>query len=83
MASHVTRKLLLAAGCLVLSACATESPYPRQQVTQTTPAEATRLLGCRDDEVAFCIETNCALEDYYCTNRNDVRDLFKAGDFRH
>jgi hypothetical protein len=83
MVAHVTRKLLPAAVALVCSACAAENPYPATQVTQITPAEATRLLGCQDDEVAMCIETNCELEDYYCANRGDVREMFKAGEFRH
>jgi len=83
MAAHLTRNFRLAAVCVAISACVAEQPYPTSQVTQTTPEEAARLLGCRSDEVAFCIGTNCELEDYQCANRGDVRELFKAGEFRH
>lgn len=74
---------MLTVACLATAACATENHYPASQVTQTTAAEAARLLGCASDEVAFCVETNCELEEYRCTSRSDVRDLLKAGDFRH
>jgi len=83
MAAHLTRNALLLTAGLVLSGCAAESPYPSSQVTQTTPQEAARLLGCQNDEIAFCMETNCELEEYRCTKRSEVRDLLKAGDFRH
>ena len=83
MGAHLTRNALVAAVCLAFGACATDSSYPARQVTQTTPQEAARLLGCQDDEIAFCVETNCELEEYRCTQRSDVRDLLKAGEFRH
>jgi hypothetical protein len=83
MTAHVTRNCRIAVACLTVSACASESPYPGTQVTQTTPREAARVLGCHTDEVALCVEINCELEDYYCGNRGDVREMFKAGEFRH
>lgn len=83
MAAQFTRNFRLAVVCLAISACATEQPHLTSRVTQTTPEEAARLLGCSSEEVAFCVETSCELADYQCASRGDVRELFKAGEFRH
>lgn len=40
-----------------------------------TVAEIARDLGCRDDEVAVCIEVNCQPEQYTCVPRGRVRDM--------
>ena len=45
--------------------------------------EAARLLGCDHDEVAVCIQTNCELEEYYCAPSDDVKKMFRAGEFRY
>lgn len=75
--------MLIPAACLALGACASGDPRTTKPNTQTTPAEAARILGCNEDEVAFCMEVNCELEEYYCANRNDVREMLKAGEFRY
>jgi hypothetical protein len=77
---------MISAASLALGACATSDPRTSTststQLTQTTPAEAARALGCIDDEVAVCMDSNCELEEYYCAPRDDVRKMFKAGEFR-
>jgi hypothetical protein len=41
-----------------------------------------RELGTqRTSARAECIEINCELEEWYCAPRDQVRDMFKAGDF--
>jgi hypothetical protein len=82
MAAYLTRFVLVSAACLALGACAASDPRTSARLTQTTPAEAARALGCNDDEVAVCMDSNCELEEYYCAPREDVRKMFKAGEFR-
>jgi hypothetical protein len=62
-----------------LTACA--STEGNDRTPTPTAAEVAKVIGCNSDEVALCIEVNCELEEWHCANRNDVRDLFKAGDF--
>ncbi len=71
--------LLLAIPVACLAACASSEPnyHPREP----TAAEVAKLIGCGSEEVALCIEVNCELEEWRCADRNDVRDMFKAGDF--
>lgn len=66
--------------CLIgLTACA--SSEPNEHPREPSAAEIAELIGCNSDEVALCIETNCELKEWHCAPRNDVRDMFKAGDF--
>ena len=87
MATRITSKFLIV-GCLLgMLGCAStdvgEEDYVADRKRPVTPVEASKLLGCNDDEVAICIQTNCEIEEYYCTPREDARKMFRAGDFRH
>jgi hypothetical protein len=46
-------------------------------------AEIAKSLNCTSEQVALCVETNCEPEEFQCADRGDVRDMFKAGEFRH
>jgi hypothetical protein len=73
--------LLLVAGITGLSGCASTDGAARDR--EPDVSQIAKTIGCRQDEVAICIEVNCEPEEYYCTNRGDVQDMFKAGEFRH
>ena len=60
-----------------------EDSYQAERKRPVSAEQAAKLLGCGDDDVAVCIQTSCELEEYYCTEREDVRKMFKAGEFRH
>ena len=77
----MNEKKLLVLAILVafLTACASSEPYERTR--EPTASEVAKLIGCRSNEVALCIEVNCELEEWRCADSNDVRDMFKAGDF--
>ena len=69
--------------CIVgLGGCATTEPEPRDQHRYPTAQEAAISLGCSDEQLAMCIGINCELEDYYCADKDDVRKMFKADEFR-
>ena len=76
-----TKLLVLAILVALLTACASSEPYERTR--EPTASEVAKLIGCRSNEVALCIEVNCELEEWRCADSNDVRDMFKAGDFNH
>ncbi|MEM7502609.1 MAG: hypothetical protein AAF417_11225 [Pseudomonadota bacterium] len=40
-----------------------------------TVAEIARDLGCRNDEVAVCIEVNCRPDQFTCVPRDRMRDM--------
>ena len=68
-----------------LAACASTKSTDRDRDRDRDPdiSQIAELIGCRPDEVAVCIEVNCEPDQYACTNRGDVKDMFKAGEFRH
>jgi len=77
---NARKKLLMLAICTVgIGACANTQHAEREQHVK----DIAQTIGCAEDEVAFCVETNCEPEEYVCTNRGDVREMFKAGEFRH
>ena len=87
MATRITSQLLVA-GCLlgVLGCASTdvdEDGFVADRKRPPSAEEAARVLGCTDDQAAVCIQTNCEIEEFYCANREDVRMMFRAGDFRH
>jgi hypothetical protein len=79
MTGPVQRNFLLT--ILVASVTACASSGPNEHPREPSAAEVAEVIGCNSDEVALCIETNCELEEWHCAPRNDVRDMFKAGDF--
>jgi hypothetical protein len=73
-------KFLMLAICLIgLTACA--SSEPKEHAGEPSAAEVVKLIGCNSDEVALCIEVNCDIEEWHCAPSDEVRDMFKAGDF--
>ena len=79
---NASKKLLVSAVCIVgLAACASTKSTDRDRDPDIS--QIAELIGCRPDEVAVCIEVNCEPDQYACTNRGDVKDMFKAGEFRH
>lgn len=74
---------MIAFAALGLGACSGTETQPRDQHRYPTAQEAANALGCSDEEIAMCIEINCELEDYRCANKDDVRKMFKADEFRH
>jgi len=68
---------------LGLGACATTDTELREQHRYPTAQEAAIRIGCSEEQVAMCVAINCELEDYYCSNSDDVRKMFKADEFRH
>ena len=87
MATRIASNLLVV-GCLLgMLGCAStdvdEDGFVADRKRPPSAQEAARILGCNDDEVAICIQTNCEIEEYYCTPREDARKMFRAGDFRH
>ena len=73
-------KFFMLAICLTgLTACA--SSEPNERAREPSASEIAKVIGCNSDEVALCTETSCELEEWHCAPRNDVRDMFKAGDF--
>lgn len=79
IAARVIRNVLLTFIVACLTACA--STGENHRTPTPTAAEAAKLIGCHSDEVALCIEINCELEEWHCVERDEVRDMFKAGDF--
>jgi hypothetical protein len=74
-----TKLLALAILFAYLTACAGSEPTALGR--EPSASEIAGLIGCSSQEVAMCIEVNCELEEWYCADSNDVRDMFKAGDF--
>ena len=74
-----TKLLTLAILFAYLTACAGSEPTALAR--EPSASEIAKLIGCSPQEVAMCIEVNCELEEWYCADSNDVRDMFKAGDF--
>jgi len=76
------KQITLLMACLVaLAACAGSEPV--NPSGEARIEEIAKSIGCTSDEVAVCIEVDCKPEDYYCAAREDVRKMFKAGEFRH
>ena len=46
-------------------------------------AEIAQSLNCTSEQVALCSETNCEPHEFHCADRGDLREMFKAGEFRH
>jgi hypothetical protein len=65
----------------MLTACAGGGPV--DPVREPGIEQIAEAIGCTSEEVAVCIEVNCDVEDYQCAARDDVRRMFKAGEFRH
>jgi hypothetical protein len=59
---------------VALSACANSEPLDRQ--VQSDTEDIWRALGCTQDEIAFCVGTNCRPDDYQCVDKGKVRSLF-------
>ena len=76
---HQINLLALAILVALLTACASSEPTTLRR--EPSASEVAKLIGCSSNEVALCIEVNCELEEWHCANSNDVRDMFKAGDF--
>ena len=74
---------LLALAILVASLTACAGSEPTARTRDPSASEIAQIIGCSPQEVALCIEVNCELEDWRCADSNDVRDMFKAGDFNH
>jgi hypothetical protein len=74
---------LLALAIIVasLTACAASGSEPTARTRDPSPSEIAQIIGCSPHEVALCIEVNCELEEWRCADSNDVRNMFKAGDF--
>lgn len=87
MATMKLSKCLLVVGVFALAGCATteteSDEYYADRKRSPSAEEAARALGCADDEVALCIQTNCELEEFQCVYREDARQMFRAGEFRH
>ena len=79
MTEAVKRNFLLTLLVACLTACA--SSEPNERAREPSASEVAERIGCNSDEVALCTEINCELEEWHCAPRNDVRDMFKAGDF--
>jgi hypothetical protein len=73
------RTVFIAMATTGLAACAGTEPAAREKDPDVE--QIAREIGCTSEEVAICIGVNCEPEDFYCTNRADVRKLFKAGEF--
>ena len=67
--------------CAFLVACAGNGES--RNLEKTYNSEIAQAIGCEPDEVAVCIEVNCELDEYKCSARENVREFFKAGEFRH
>lgn len=80
-------KSLLAVCLFSLFGCANtgteEDTYQADRVRPASAEQAARMLGCSHDEVAVCIQTNCELEEFYCANSEDARQMFRAGEYRY
>lgn len=72
---------LLALAILVASLTACAGSEPTALKREPSASEIAQIIGCAPNEVALCIEVNCELEEWRCADSNDVRDMFKAGDF--
>jgi len=87
MAIKTLSKSLLVVSLFSLIGCAstdTESDsYTANRMKSPTAQEAARVLGCSHDEVAICIEVNCEIEEFQCAAREDVKRMFKAGEYRY
>ena len=70
-------KLLLTVCVAGLVGCASsEDPRPLAK-------NSDQSVRCGEDQVAVCIDVDCRPEEFVCSNREDVREMFKAGDHRH
>lgn len=68
---RITRFLPVCTLCFfVVAACATVDRGERQ--VKPNAAAIARALGCGPDEIAFCVDTDCAPADYYCADKNEV-----------
>ena len=82
-AKRSAQYLFFALGVLSLCGCSSTETQPREKHRYPTAQEAANVLGCTEDEVAMCIEINCELDEYRCADSDDVRKMFKAGEYRH
>ena len=79
--ARLNRNCLAIVVVICLTACA--STEPNYRTSEPSAAEVAKAIGCSSDEVAVCIEVNCELEDWQCSPRDDVRQMFKVDEFKH
>lgn len=79
--ARVIRNSLVTIVVTCLTACA--GTEPNYRTSEPSAAEVAKAIGCSSDEVAVCIEVNCELEDWQCSPRDDVRQMFKVDEFKH
>jgi hypothetical protein len=79
--SGMNQSNLIALAILVASLTACASSEPRAQNREPSASEIAQIIGCAPNEVALCIEVNCELEEWRCADSDDVRKMFRAGDF--
>ncbi len=61
--------------CLAtLSACATEEVL--DQPPELGGEQISQRLGCTEDQVAICIDVDCGPDDWACTDRASLREMF-------
>lgn len=76
-----SRKIWLFGACMSgLAGCAGNDPLGRP--LQPDENDMAQVLGCTSDQIAVCIEVSCRPEHYRCTDRGDVRDMFRTDEFR-
>ena len=87
MITRTLGKSLLAVCLFSVFGCANtgteEDTHRADRVRPASAEQAARMLGCTHDEVAVCIQTNCELDDYYYTNSEDAKRMFRAGEYRY
>ena len=87
MATKIIGTSLLVVSLFSVLGCASneteDDSYFVNRTKIVSTDEAARILGCSHNEVAVCIQTNCEIEEYYCAPRDDVKKMFRAGEFRY
>lgn len=71
---------MLAIGVGFLAGCAGDTSKPLQR--DPGAREMARVLGCAENEVAICVDTNCTPEDYRCVHREDARQMLGVPEYR-
>ena len=76
-----SNKLWLVICFVGMAACASTESADHQR--EPDVEDIARALGCKSEEVAVCIDVDCKPEEFYCADRNDIREMLGAGGTRH
>ena len=76
--SAMQRSLLQLLCISALTACATGEPVDRRP--EPDGAEIARTLGCAPDEIAVCVDVDCAPADYHCADKKRALGMLGRGE---